>query len=170
MILDSDSGLQELPQDNVTEEEYFGGLYEPGANIPTPSIKFDKAIENNVITVRIEPAQFKEDLSTTFRVYNARGKVAATVTIKQQGDKNYWVKHDPVRLGEQGESAVLYIMSVREMPYLGNLICKIIIFIRKTLKKQFLSTLMMIKLKKHGEITIVQSTGGSRLEMLMQTN
>ena len=25
-------------------------------------------------------------------------------------------------------------------------------------------------LKKHGEITIVQSTGGSRLEMLMQTN
>ena len=24
---DSDSGLQELPQDNVTEEEYFGGLF-----------------------------------------------------------------------------------------------------------------------------------------------
>ena len=118
---DSDSGLQELPQDNVTEEEYFGGLYEPGANIPTPSIKFDKAIENNVITVRIEPAQFKEDLSTTFRVYNARGKVAATVTIKQQGDKNYWVKHDPVRLGEQGESAVLYIMSVMRDAVSGQL-------------------------------------------------
>ena len=26
------------------------------------------------------------------------------------------------------------------------------------------------KIEKHGEITIVQSTGGSRLEMLMQTN
>ena len=83
---DSDSGLQELPQDNVTEENYFGGLYEPSANLPTPSIKYNKAIENNVITVIIEPALFKEDLSTTFTVYNARGKVAATVTIKQSGD------------------------------------------------------------------------------------
>ena len=108
---DSDSGLQELPQDNVTEENYFGGLYEPSANLPTPSIKYNKAIENNVITVIIEPALFKEDLSTTFTVYNARGKVAATVTIKQSGDKNYWVKHDPVRLGDQGKQAVLSIMS-----------------------------------------------------------
>ena len=41
---DSDSGLQELPQDNVIEENYFGGLYEPGANLPTPSIKYTKTI------------------------------------------------------------------------------------------------------------------------------
>jgi len=109
---DSDSGLEELPEDNLVEDSFWGGLYETGASIPTPSIKFNKAIENNVITVRIEPAQFKEDLSTTFTVYDARGKVAATVTIKQQGDKNYWVKHDPVRLGNSGESAVLAIMSV----------------------------------------------------------
>ena len=109
---DSDSGLEELPEDNLVEDSFWGGLYETGASIPTPSIKFNKAIENNVITVRIEPAQFKEDLSTTFTVYNARGKVAATVTIKQQGDKNYWVKHDPVRLGDSGKSAVSAIMSV----------------------------------------------------------
>jgi len=108
-----DSGSDsELPEDNLVEDSFWGGLYETGASIPTPSIKFNKAIENNVITVRIEPAQFKEDLSTTFTVYNARGKVAATVTIKQQGDKNYWVKHDPVRLGDSGKSAVLAIMSV----------------------------------------------------------
>lgn len=37
--------------------------------------------------------------------------MAATVTIKQSGDKNYWVKHDPVRLGDQGKQAVLSIMS-----------------------------------------------------------
>lgn len=109
---DSDSGLQELPQDNVIEENYFGGLYEPGANLPTPSIKYNKTIENNTITIKIEPAQFKKDLSTTFTVYNARGKVAATVTIKQSGDKNYWVKHDPVRLGDAGEHVVLGIMSI----------------------------------------------------------
>lgn len=109
---DSDSGLQELPQDNVIEEYYFGGLYEPGANLPTPSIKYNKTIENNTITIKIEPAQFKKDLSTTFTVYNARGKVAATVTIKQSGDKNYWVKHDPVRLGDAGEHVVLGIMSI----------------------------------------------------------
>ena len=108
---DDDSGLQELPQGNITEE-YFGGLYEPGASIPTPSIKYNKAIVDNVITVKIEPAQFKKDLSTTFTVYNARGKAAATVTIKQSGDKNYFVKHDPVRLGDQGKSAVLGIMRV----------------------------------------------------------
>lgn len=109
---DSDSGLQELPQDNIIEENYFGGLYEPGANLPTPSIKYNKTIENNTITIKIEPAQFKKDLSTTFTVYNARGKVAATVTIKQSGDKNYWVKHDPVRLGDAGEHVVLGIMSI----------------------------------------------------------
>lgn len=109
---DSDSGLQELPQDNVIEENYFGGLYEPSANLPTPSIKYKKTIENNTITIKIEPAQFKKDLSTTFTVYNARGKVAATVTIKQSGDKNYWVKHDPVRLGDAGEHVVLGIMSI----------------------------------------------------------
>ena len=109
---DSDSGLQELPQDNVIEENYFGGLYEPGANLPTPSIKYNKTIENNTITIKIEPAQFKKDLSTTFTVYTARGKVAATVTIKQSGDKNYWVKHDPVRLGDAGEHVVLGIMSI----------------------------------------------------------
>lgn len=108
----SDSGLQELPQDNVIEENYFGGLYEPGANLPTPSIKYNKTIENNTITIKIEPAQFKKDLSTTFTVYNARGKVAATVTIKQSGNKNYWVKHDPVRLGDAGEHVVLGIMSI----------------------------------------------------------
>ena len=109
---DSDSGLQELPQDNIIEDNYFGGLYEPGANLPTPSIKYNKTIENNTITIKIEPAQFKKDLSTTFTVYNARGKVAATVTIKQSGDKNYWVKHDPVRLGDAGEHVVLGIMSI----------------------------------------------------------
>lgn len=109
---DSDSGLQELPQDNVIEENYFGGLYEPGANLPTPSIKYNKTIENNTITIKIEPAQFKKDLPTTFTVYNARGKVAATVTIKQSGNKNYWVKHDPVRLGDAGEHVVLGIMSI----------------------------------------------------------
>lgn len=109
---DSDSGLQELPQDNIIEDNYFGGLYEPGANLPTPSIKYNKTIENNTITIKIEPAQFKKDLSTTFTVYNARGKVAATVTIKQSGDKNYWVKRDPVRLGDAGEHVVLGIMSI----------------------------------------------------------
>lgn len=108
---DDDSGLQELPQDNITEE-YFGGLYEPGASIPTPSIKYNKTIADNVITVKIEPAQFKKDLSTTFTVYNARGRAAATVTIKQSGDKDYFVKHDPVRLGEAGEHVVLGIMSI----------------------------------------------------------
>ena len=105
---DDDSGLQELPQDHITEE-YFG-LYEPGTNIPTSSIKYNKTIENNVITVKIEPAQFKKDLSTTFTVYNARGRSAATVTIKQQGDENYWLKHDPVRLGDMGKEAVLNFM------------------------------------------------------------
>lgn len=109
---DSDSSLDELPQDNVTDEHFFGGLYEPGANIPTPSIIYSKTIADNIITVKIEPAQFKKDLSTTFTVYNARGKVAATITIKQAGDKNYWVKHDPVRLGDQGKQAVLGIMGV----------------------------------------------------------
>lgn len=109
---DTDGAFQELPQDHITEEHYFGGLYESGVNIPTPSIKYNKTIADNVITVKIEPAQFKKDLSTTFTVYNARGRAAATVTIKQSGDKDYFVKHDPVRLGETGEHVVLGIMSI----------------------------------------------------------
>lgn len=93
-------------------ENFYGGLYESGANIPTPSIKYDKTIANNIITIKIEPAQFKKDLSTTFTIYNARGRAAATVTIKQSGDKNYFVKHDPVKLGDDGKYAVLGIMRV----------------------------------------------------------
>lgn len=104
---DSDSEMEITPGFG---ENYYGGLYEDGTNVPTPSIKYNKAIADNVITVKIEPAQFKKDLSTTFTVYNARGKVAATVTINQVGDKNYWIKHDPVRLGNDGEYAVLGIM------------------------------------------------------------
>ncbi|EJX04757.1 lipoprotein, partial [gut metagenome] len=96
---DSDSEMEFTPGEN----EFVvggGGLYEPGANnILTPSIEYKKTIADNVITVKIEPAQFINDLSTTFTVYNARGRAAATVTIKQSGDKNYWVKHDPVKLG-----------------------------------------------------------------------
>jgi len=109
---DTDGDFQELPQDHITEEHYFGELYESGVNIPTPSIKYNKTIADNVITVKIEPAQFKKDLSTTFTVYNARGRAAATVTIKQSGDKDYFVKHDPVRLGETGDHVVLGIMSI----------------------------------------------------------
>ena len=93
-------------------ENFYGGLYESGANIPTPSIKYDKTIANNIITIKIEPAQFKKDLSTTFTIYNARGRATATVTIKQSGDKNYFVKHDPVKLGDDGKYAVLGIMRV----------------------------------------------------------
>ena len=105
----SDSEMEMTPG---VGENYYGGLYEPGANIPTPSIKYDKTIANNIITIKIEPAQFKKDLSTTFTIYNARGRAAATVTIKQSGDKNYFVKHDPVKLGDDGKYAVLGIMRV----------------------------------------------------------
>lgn len=108
---DSDSGfrVEEVPDEMWSDSP---GLYEASASISTPSIKHNKTIDNNIITVKIEPALFKEDLSTNFTVYNARGKVAATVIIKQQGDSNYWVKHAPVKLGNGGKSAVLAIMSV----------------------------------------------------------
>lgn len=91
---DSDSGfrVEEVPDEMWSDSP---GLYEASASISTPSIKHNKTIDNNIITVKIEPALFKEDLSTNFTVYNARGKVAATVIIKQQGDSNYWVKHAP---------------------------------------------------------------------------
>ena len=67
---------------------------------------------------------------------------------------------------------VLWIVELKRALKLRiQLSVEVIVHLKVTqFKKQFLSTLMMIKLKKHGEITIVQSTGGSRLEMLMQTN
>ena len=99
---DSDSDSEENPNGSITEETVWKELYESGVNIPAHSIRLYKAIENNIITVKIEPAQFKADLSTTIAVYNARGKVSTTVTIKQQGDKEYWGKHDPVKLGNAG--------------------------------------------------------------------
>lgn len=108
--VDSDSQL--YPTEHVEEQYYFDGLYESGTNIPTHTIRYSNSIDKNVIRINVEPAQFKEDLSTTLTVYNARGKVAATVTLKQQGDKDYWMKHKPVRLGDSGKSAVLHTMDI----------------------------------------------------------
>lgn len=104
---DPDSDLEVKPGDNVTEDSFFSGLYEESVNIPTPSIDLNKTISNNVITIKIAPAQFKEDLSTTVTVYNARGKAAAEIAVKQQGDKDFWAKREPVRLGDTGEPFVL---------------------------------------------------------------
>ncbi|BCI62667.1 RagB/SusD family nutrient uptake outer membrane protein [Coprobacter secundus] len=118
---DSDTDLEELPQNNITEEHFFSSLYEENTNIPSPKIELDKTINNNIITIKVTPAHFKEDLSTTITVYNARGKVAAVIAVKQEGDKNYWGKHDPVRLGKNGISFVLGIQETMRNAVSGQL-------------------------------------------------
>ena len=94
------------PEEGQQIITYFDKLYEDGdVNIPT-SIKIDKAINKDVISIKIAPAQFREDLSVVITVYNARGRVAAKIAVKQQGDKDYWIKHDPVKLGSVGRGIV----------------------------------------------------------------
>lgn len=102
----------DYPEGQQTIITYFDNkLYEDGdVNIPT-SIKIDKAINKDVISIKIAPAQFREDLSVVITVYNARGRVAAEIAVKQQGDKDYWIKHDPVKLGSDGRGIVEYCIA-----------------------------------------------------------
>lgn len=101
----------DYPEGQQTIITYFDKLYEDGdVNIPT-SIKIDKAINKDVISIKIAPAQFREDLSVVITVYNARGRVAAKIAVKQQGDKDYWIKHDPVKLGSVGRDIVEYCIA-----------------------------------------------------------
>ena len=96
-----------LPEGQQTITTYFNKLYEDGdINIPASFIEIDKAINKDVISIKIAPAQFREDLSTTVTVYNIRGKVVAEIAVKQQGDKDYWIKHDPVKLSSDGRDIV----------------------------------------------------------------
>lgn len=102
---ESDSDSEEptvLPGESIWSSSLYEGV------VPEAKIGFSNEMANNIIRVHVEPAKFRKEKNTSFNVYNARGMVSATVTIRQQGDDRIVVEIP--RLGQDGRQFVLGMM------------------------------------------------------------
>lgn len=103
-VTGSDTYLDVTPGTSITPELFFSTLYEEGTN--TNSLESEKttSIENNVVKIHVGPAKSRKSYAWTVNIYNARGKVAATLQMSQQGNPNVTVKVP--KLGKNGANAV----------------------------------------------------------------
>ena len=103
-VTGSDTYLDVTPGTSITPELFFSTLYEEGTN--TNSLESEKttSIENNVVKIHVGPAKSRKSYVWTVNIYNARGKVAATLQMSQQGNPNVTVKVP--KLGKDGANAV----------------------------------------------------------------
>lgn len=115
------------PGSYVTEDNFFSGLYEGAATLP--GMNSTETIENKTIKIHIEPAQFKKRQEKSVSIYDARGNVAATITISQEGNPNINVSIP--KLGDNGKGAVASAYSYAASAF--NL--------RNSLEKQYATTL-----------------------------
>lgn len=60
-------------------------------------IPIEKAIEKNVITIKVAEANFRKDLSSSINIYNARGHIVANIKVNRRGNSKFLPK-----LGEGG--------------------------------------------------------------------
>lgn len=105
----SDTGTtEENPGITITPEQYLSGLYEAGTEAAPESEK-KVSIESNVIKIQVGPTQSRASKQWTVSVYNARGAVAAEISLTQQGDQH--VKINTPLLGESGKTVVSTVCS-----------------------------------------------------------
>lgn len=97
-----DDYLEEFPSISIPEESFWSSLY--AGVVPEKNIELSKEMSGNIIRVHVEPAKFRKGKETSFYVYNARGKVAATVTVRQRGDDR--IMMETPDLGKDGQMAV----------------------------------------------------------------
>ena len=71
--------------DQITSVNLFDKLYEtPGLS----SMKVEKALENNVLKVKIKPSASRSNLTSTVDIYDYREQKVAFLTISQEGNPN----------------------------------------------------------------------------------
>ena len=91
-VTSSDTGLDQTTGGTVTEEKFYNSLYEAGTNTEIPESEKKTSIENNVIKIHVDPAQSRKSSTWSVKVYNARGAVAAEISMSQMGNSNIIVK------------------------------------------------------------------------------
>ena len=92
LIPPSSVGLDGTPEGGITEENYFGSLYESGAEEKVANIECESNIDRNSIHIHVKPAKFRNTKSKPIMIYNARGAVAAQIIIEQEGNPNIQVQ------------------------------------------------------------------------------
>lgn len=105
----SSTGLAGTPEGGITEENYFGSLYESGAEEEVANIECESNIDRNSIHIHVKPAKFRNTKSKPIMIYNARGAVAAQIIIEQEGDPNIQVQVP--KLGANGINMVSVILA-----------------------------------------------------------
>lgn len=102
-------GLHGTPEGGITEENYFGSLYESGAEGKVANIEYESNIDRNSIHIHVKPAKFRNTKSKSIMIYNARGAVAAQIIIEQEGNPNIQVQVP--KLGANGINMVSAILA-----------------------------------------------------------
>lgn len=102
-------GLHGTPEGGITEENYFGSLYESGAEEKVANIECESNIDRNSIHIHVKPAKFRNTKSKSIMIYNARGAVAAQIIIEQEGNPNIQVQVP--KLGANGINMVSAILA-----------------------------------------------------------
>lgn len=105
----SSAGLDGTPEGSITEENYFGSLYESGAEEKVANIECESNIDRNSIHIHVKPAKFRNTKSKSIMIYNARGAVAAQIIIEQEGNPNIQVQVP--KLGANGINMVSAILA-----------------------------------------------------------
>lgn len=108
-VTSSDTGLSVTPGGSVTEDNLYNSLYEAGTNTALPESEKKTSIENNVITIHVGPAQSRKSSTWSVKVYNARGAVAAEISMSQSGNPNITVKVP--KLGYNGINIITYTLA-----------------------------------------------------------
>ena len=103
-VTSSDTGLDVTPGESFTEASIWSSLYETGTGTKLPENEKKTSIENNVITIHVGPAQSRKSSTWSVKVYNARGAVAAEISLTQAGNPNTIV--NVPKLGSGGISFI----------------------------------------------------------------
>lgn len=108
-VANSDTDLDITPPNFSTDDTWSNDLYESGTTSNQADMEYTKSIEKNSIKVVVAPAKFRTDKSSAIKIYNARGIVAAELTIKQKGNPNIWI--DTPKLGSAGIAVISSCMT-----------------------------------------------------------
>ncbi len=109
-----------LPPGNVSEESFFSDFYDPNevGSLSPAQLSYSKEIKGKSIEIEVFPAKSRTEQTTSFHLYDARGRVAATIVIRQEGnpDKPSY-NAAPPKLGTNGALAFLGVMRLLSDAY-----------------------------------------------------
>ncbi len=131
-----------LPPGNMSEESFFSDFYDPkevGALSPA-QLSYSKEMKGKIIEIEVFPAKFHTTQTASFHLYDARGRVAASIVIRQEGNPDIpSYNAAPPKLGTNGAAAFLgamrllrdaytlkreleaqYVQQAEKQPYLPN--------------------------------------------------